>query len=392
MLRRGQARRRAPAPRSSAGSAAAPCGTRGACGSRLRPDGPRIHRITIDLYIVTRYDGVNALALPPRRTRAGARRAPRPHRWGRRLGARPPHRPGHQPGSLPPVGLGGAVVHRARPQPADPADGDGRCPRRHAARQVGAGDPRPRHPRGDGGGARAQSRIAPRTAVAKPHVGRDRHRHRGPVRRRGPDHRDRRRDRLAPRAGPPGLAVRAQDPARQRRGGRHGGDVRRAAGRGRARHRAAAVRVLDPGVRPARRRRQRRRRDAPGAVRRRSAVLGAGPRLRRASTRSRCSCCSASPAGCSPCVIARGLFLVEAGFRRLPVGEFWHPVIGAVGFGLVGLLVPRALGVGYDAIGDVLAGPPGARRRRRARGRRSCWPGGSRSARAPRAARSRRSC
>jgi CBS domain-containing protein len=29
-------------------------------------------------------------------------------------------------------------------------------------------------------------------------------------------------------------------------------------------------------------------------------------------------------------------------------------VIGAVGFSLVGLLVPRALGVGYDAIGDVL--------------------------------------
>ena len=53
-------------------------------------------------------------------------------------------------------------------------------------------------------------------------------------------------------------------------------------------------------------------------------------------------------------VVSRGLFLVEDGFRRLPVSEFWHPVIGAVGFSLVGLLVPRALGVGYDAIGDVL--------------------------------------
>jgi chloride channel protein, CIC family len=46
--------------------------------------------------------------------------------------------------------------------------------------------------------------------------------------------------------------------------------------------------------------------------------------------------------------------MVEDGFRRLPVSDFWHPVIGAVGFALVGLLVPRALGVGYDAIGDVL--------------------------------------
>src|SRR5947209_12908955 len=55
-------------------------------------------------------------------------------------------------------------------------------------------------------------------------------------------------------------------------------------------------------------------------------------------------------------LIAKGLYLVEDGFRRLPVGEFWHPVIGAVGFALVGLAVPRALGVGYDAISDVLLG------------------------------------
>jgi H+/Cl- antiporter ClcA len=53
-------------------------------------------------------------------------------------------------------------------------------------------------------------------------------------------------------------------------------------------------------------------------------------------------------------VISRGLFLVEDLYRRLPVGDFWHPAIGAVGFAAVGLFVPRALGVGYDAIGDVL--------------------------------------
>lgn len=55
-------------------------------------------------------------------------------------------------------------------------------------------------------------------------------------------------------------------------------------------------------------------------------------------------------------VIGKGLFLVEEGFRRLPVREFWHPVIGAAGFAIVGLAVPSALGVGYDAIGDVLDG------------------------------------
>ncbi|NLV55887.1 MAG: CBS domain-containing protein [Acidimicrobiales bacterium] len=53
-------------------------------------------------------------------------------------------------------------------------------------------------------------------------------------------------------------------------------------------------------------------------------------------------------------VISRGLFAVEDLYRRLPVSDFWHPAIGAVGFVAVGLVVPRALGVGYDAIGDVL--------------------------------------
>jgi H+/Cl- antiporter ClcA len=55
-------------------------------------------------------------------------------------------------------------------------------------------------------------------------------------------------------------------------------------------------------------------------------------------------------------VIARGLFAVEHGFRRLPVPDFWHPVVGSLGFALVGLLAPRALGVGYDAIQDVIDG------------------------------------
>ncbi len=54
-------------------------------------------------------------------------------------------------------------------------------------------------------------------------------------------------------------------------------------------------------------------------------------------------------------LICKGLYLVEAGFRRLPVSEFWHPIIGALGFAAVGLVVPRALGVGYDTINDILA-------------------------------------
>jgi chloride channel protein, CIC family len=55
-------------------------------------------------------------------------------------------------------------------------------------------------------------------------------------------------------------------------------------------------------------------------------------------------------------VIAKGLFAVEHGFRRLPGSERWHPVLGSLGFAVVGLFVPRALGVGYDAIQDVIDG------------------------------------
>jgi H+/Cl- antiporter ClcA/CBS domain-containing protein len=55
-------------------------------------------------------------------------------------------------------------------------------------------------------------------------------------------------------------------------------------------------------------------------------------------------------------VITRGLFAIETGYRRLPVGEFWHPFLGAMVFATVGLFVPRVLGVGYEVIGDVLAG------------------------------------
>jgi H+/Cl- antiporter ClcA/CBS domain-containing protein len=55
-------------------------------------------------------------------------------------------------------------------------------------------------------------------------------------------------------------------------------------------------------------------------------------------------------------VICKGLFWIEGGYRRLPIPEFWHPVIGALGFAAVGMVEPRALGVGYGVIGAELAG------------------------------------
>lgn len=55
-------------------------------------------------------------------------------------------------------------------------------------------------------------------------------------------------------------------------------------------------------------------------------------------------------------VIAAGLFRFEALFRAMPIPIFWQPVIGALGFALIGLVEPRSLGVGYDVVDDVLAG------------------------------------
>jgi len=55
-------------------------------------------------------------------------------------------------------------------------------------------------------------------------------------------------------------------------------------------------------------------------------------------------------------VICKGLFWIEGGYRKLPISEFWHPIIGALGFAAVGMFEPRVLGVGYAVIGAELAG------------------------------------
>jgi H+/Cl- antiporter ClcA/CBS domain-containing protein len=48
------------------------------------------------------------------------------------------------------------------------------------------------------------------------------------------------------------------------------------------------------------------------------------------------------------------LYKAEDLFARLPMHWMWWPAIGGVAIGLGGLIEPRALGVGYDVIGDLL--------------------------------------
>ncbi|MEV5508114.1 chloride channel protein [Streptomyces orinoci] len=50
------------------------------------------------------------------------------------------------------------------------------------------------------------------------------------------------------------------------------------------------------------------------------------------------------------------VYRAEDAFARLPVHWMWWPALGGLVIGIGGLVEPRALGVGYDVIGELLAG------------------------------------
>jgi H+/Cl- antiporter ClcA/predicted transcriptional regulator len=52
--------------------------------------------------------------------------------------------------------------------------------------------------------------------------------------------------------------------------------------------------------------------------------------------------------------MSKALYRVEDLFSHLPVHWMWWPAIGAIAVGIGGWLEPRALGVGYDVIADLL--------------------------------------
>lgn len=53
-------------------------------------------------------------------------------------------------------------------------------------------------------------------------------------------------------------------------------------------------------------------------------------------------------------VMTLALYRIEDGFHRLPLHWMWWPALGGIAVGIGGLWQPRALGVGYDVIGDLL--------------------------------------
>ena len=61
-------------------------------------------------------------------------------------------------------------------------------------------------------------------------------------------------------------------------------------------------------------------------------------------------------AGLQSGLLTKLLYILEDAFERLPVHWMWWPAVGGLIVGLGGLIEPRALGVGYDVIGDLLSG------------------------------------
>jgi CIC family chloride channel protein len=60
--------------------------------------------------------------------------------------------------------------------------------------------------------------------------------------------------------------------------------------------------------------------------------------------------------GLQSALLTKLLYWLEDGFERLPIHWMWWPALGGLVVGLGGLVEPRALGVGYDVIGDLLNG------------------------------------
>lgn len=61
-------------------------------------------------------------------------------------------------------------------------------------------------------------------------------------------------------------------------------------------------------------------------------------------------------AGLASVGATRALHWIEDGFEKLPVHWMWWPALGGLAVGIVGVLAPRTLGVGYDNIEAILGG------------------------------------
>ncbi|CAM2156026.1 chloride channel protein, CIC family [Pararobbsia alpina] len=89
-------------------------------------------------------------------------------------------------------------------------------------------------------------------------------------------------------------------------------------------------------------------------------ILGAGPlfplQTAPLGTIGLVSCTIAGLlAGALSLALSTSLYKIEDLFGKLPIHWMWWPAIGGIAVGVGGYFEPRALGVGYDVIGDLLA-------------------------------------
>jgi len=61
-------------------------------------------------------------------------------------------------------------------------------------------------------------------------------------------------------------------------------------------------------------------------------------------------------AGALSALLTLSVYAAEDAFQELPIHWMWWPAIGGLAIGLGGLILPQALGVGYDTIGALLQG------------------------------------
>lgn len=61
-------------------------------------------------------------------------------------------------------------------------------------------------------------------------------------------------------------------------------------------------------------------------------------------------------AGVLSALLSHSIYAVEDAFSHLKLHWMWWPAIGGLAVGIGGLIVPQALGVGYDTIGELLQG------------------------------------
>jgi H+/Cl- antiporter ClcA len=60
--------------------------------------------------------------------------------------------------------------------------------------------------------------------------------------------------------------------------------------------------------------------------------------------------------GVSSVGVTKLVYAVEDGFEKLPIHWMWWPALGGIAVGLVGIVSPHTLGVGYDNIDHILSG------------------------------------